>query len=71
VPGQISALFQHIAPTLPEGASVEEAIEQNVRHQVSVLRTASPVVREAEASGAVAVRGGVYSLSDGRVRLID
>lgn len=71
VPGQISALFQHIAPTLPAGSTVEAAIEENVRHQVSVLRTASPVIREAEASGAVAVRGAVYSLSDGRVHLID
>jgi len=71
VPGQISALFQHIAPTLRPGSSVDAAVEENVRHQVSVLKTASPVVREAEASGAVAVRGAVYSLSDARIHLID
>jgi carbonic anhydrase len=71
VPGQISALFQHIAPNLSEGASVEQAIEENVRHQVRVLSSASPVIRDAVRSGDVAVKGAIYSLSDGEVRLLD
>jgi carbonic anhydrase len=42
VPGQISALFQHIAPNLSEGASVERAIEENVRHHARVLSLGQP-----------------------------
>ena len=71
VPGQISSLFQHIAPNVPEGASITEAVEANVRHQVAVLRQASPVIREAVAAGTLDVRGAVYSLTDGRVRMLD
>lgn len=71
VPGQISALFQHITPAIPEGATVEEAVEANVRYQVRTLSRASTVIAEGLANGEVAVRGAVYSLSDGRVRLLD
>ena len=71
VPGQISSLFQHITPSVPEGATLDEAIEANVRYQANVLRSASPVMRDALNQGTVAVRGGVYSLEDGRVRLLD
>ena len=71
VPGQISSLFQHITPAIPEGADVETAVEANARMQAHVLRTSSPVIRDAIAAGRVAVRPAVYSLEDGRVRLID
>lgn len=71
VPGQISSLFQHITPNVPAGASVQEAVEANVRHQVGVLRSSSTVIREALDAGRVAVRGAVYSLEDGEVRLLD
>lgn len=71
VPGQISSLFQHIAPNLPDGASVEAAVEENARHQARVLSTASPVMRDALESGALQIRAGVYSLDDGRVTLLD
>lgn len=70
VPGQISSLFQHITPAIPEGAGIDEAVEANVHHQARVLRTSSPVIREALAAGSVAVRGAVYGLEDGRVRLL-
>ncbi len=71
VPGQISSLFQHITPSVPEGASVQEAVEANARHQARVLRTSSPVIREALAAGSVRVQPAVYSLEDGRVRLLE
>lgn len=71
VPGQISALFQHITPAIPAGASLDEAVRANVRHQAQVLSTSSTVIREALAAGTVEVRGAVYSLEDGRVRLLD
>ena len=71
VPGQISSLFQHITPSVPEGATVQEAVEANARHQARVLRTSSPVIREAVAAGSVRVQPAVYSLEDGRVRLLE
>jgi len=71
VPGQISALFQHITPAVPAGAGIDEAVAANARHQARVLRTSSPVMRAALDAGEVEVRGGIYSLEDGRVRLLD
>lgn len=70
VPGQISSLFQHITPAVPEGAGIDEAVEANARYQARVLRTASPVLRQAVETGQAVVRSGVYSLDDGRVRLL-
>lgn len=70
VPGQISSLFQHIVPAIPEGASVDEAVEANVAYQVRALSRASTVIREALDAGSVAVQGAVYGLDDGRVRLV-
>jgi len=71
VPGQISSLFQHITPAIPDGADIAAAVEANARQQAHVLRSSSPVVRDAIAAGQVAVRAAVYSLHDGRVRLLD
>jgi carbonic anhydrase len=56
---------------VPAGAALDQAIEANVAHQVRVLRTSSTVMREALDAGKVDVRGAVYSLDDGRVRLLD
>ena len=71
VPGQISSLFQHITPSIPDGADLPTAIEANALQQARVLRSASPVIRDAIAAGDVDVRAAVYSLEDGRVRLLD
>lgn len=71
VPGQISALFQHITPAIPDGADLDAAVAANVHHQARVLLTSSTVIREAVAAGKAAVRGAVYDLADGRVRLLD
>lgn len=71
VPGQISTLFRHITPAIPAGASVNEAVEANVRHQVRVLEATSTVVKEAVEAGNVRVQGAIYSLDDGSVQLVD
>ena len=71
VPGQISALFSHISPALPAEATMAEAVDANVRHQVAVLRQSSTVIRDALASGSLALRGAVYGLDDGRVHFLD
>lgn len=71
VPGQISALYAHLAPAVAEAdGDVETAVEANVRHQAKVVAYASPVVREAVAQGKLAVVGAVYDLDSGRVRFL-
>lgn len=69
VPGQISALFQHILPSVEDDSSLPEAVEANVGYQVRALSRASTVISRALEEGTVAVRGAVYELTDGRVRL--
>jgi carbonic anhydrase len=71
VPGQISSLFQHIAPNVPAGSPIDVAVEANVRHQVAVLQQASTVIRGGVRAGTHAVVGAVYELDSGRVRLLD
>lgn len=69
VPGQISALFQHILPSIEDDATLPEAVEANVGYQVRALSRSSTVMSRALEEGSLAVRGAVYELSDGRVRL--
>ena len=71
VPGQISSLFQHIAPNVPAGASIDDAVIANVRHQAAVLQQASTVIRGGVRAGTHAVVGAVYELDTGRVRFLD
>jgi len=71
VPGQISALYQHILPAVQSsGGSVGKAIEANARLQADLLRTSSTVIREATAKHTINVAAGVYDLATGRVALI-
>ena len=70
-PGQISSLYQHMYPALDQaGGDVDRAVELNVGQQAAVVRGASPVIRDLGREGSVAVEGGVYDLSTGRVRLL-
>jgi carbonic anhydrase len=69
VPGQISALFQHILPSIADGATLPEAVASNVAYQVRALARSSTVISRALEAGTAAVRGGVYNLEDGRVRI--
>jgi carbonic anhydrase len=72
VPGQISALFAHITPGIADaGDDMDAAVAANVRAQARVLRTASPVMREAIAEGRLAIVGGVYDLHTGSVKIVD
>jgi carbonic anhydrase len=71
VPGQISALFQHIAPSVPRGTDVARGVEMNVVHQVEVLKRSSTVLQEAMDAGKVVVIGAVYDLGTGRVTVLD
>lgn len=70
VPGQISALYQYIQPAV-HGAKGDlgAAITDNARFQASVLRDASPVIREALDARRLRLESGVYDLATGKVTL--
>ena len=71
VPGQISALYQHIAPAVDAaGPDVDAAIAANVRLQARLARR-SPVVAGLVRDGKLIVVGGVYDLRSGRVSIVD
>src|SRR5580765_6058738 len=62
--GDPFAILQHIRwaiRSLPWGASLEDAIAENVRHAVEELRTRLRV----------RVEGGIYDVCSGRVRLLE
>jgi carbonic anhydrase len=72
VPGQISALFQHIRPAVRAAkGDVAAAIRENVRLQAQTLVEGSTVISSLVSSGKVAVAGGVFDLQSGRVEHVD
>ncbi|MEI8228134.1 MAG: carbonic anhydrase [Planctomycetota bacterium] len=72
VPGQISALFQHIRPAIraAKGDPVA-AVRENVRIQAQTLVEASTVISSLVTAGKVLVAGGVFDLESGRVQPVD
>ncbi len=68
VPGQISALFQHIRPAVRAAkGDVTSAVRENVRLQAQTLVEASTVLSSLVAAGKVLVAGGIFDLESGRV----
>lgn len=72
VPGQISALFQHIRPAVraAQGDPVA-AVRENVKIQAQTLVEASTVIASLVAAGKVLVAGGVFDLETGRVEPVE
>jgi len=69
-PGQISVLYQHLQPGVARsGGNIDKAIEANVRIQAELLRTSSPVIRDAIAAGELKVEAAVYDVSTGKVTM--
>lgn len=72
VPGQISALFQHIRPAVRAAkGDVAVAVRENVTLQAQTLVEASPVIAALVKDGKVIVAGGVFDLESGRVDPIE
>jgi carbonic anhydrase len=68
VPGQISALFQHIRPAVRAAkGDVATAILENVRLQAQTLVEGSTVISSLVSTGQVIVAGGIFDLQSGRV----
>jgi carbonic anhydrase len=70
VPGQISSLYPHLRPAVDQSdGNVERAIEANAKIQAELLRTSSPVIRDAVKAGKLKVEAGVYDLGTGAVKV--
>jgi carbonic anhydrase len=70
VPGQISALYPYLRPAVEQsGGDFNKAINANAKIQANLLRTSSPVVRDAIKAGKLRVESGVYDLATGKVTL--
>lgn len=76
LPGHLPGLIDAIKPAVaaakkakPENL-LEEAIIENVRHNVTRLTNAKPIVSQMVSDGKVRVVGGVYDLASGRVRVV-
>lgn len=82
--GNLTALLAHIQPAVEavEGFEagdrnsknsefVEAVVHQNVKLVIDDIRDRSPVLAEMEANGEIKIVGGIYSLQDGRVTLLD
>ncbi len=68
VPGQISALYPHLRHAVAQSAGdLDAAILANTRIQADLLRTSSPVIKEAIKGGKLKVDSGVYNLASGKV----
>jgi carbonic anhydrase len=78
VPGQISALYQHIQPAVERVAAqskeakpeLEAVAHENVRLQVRLLAGSSPVLGGLVKEGKLTISGGMYDLSTGRVTML-
>lgn len=81
--GHLTLLLKEISPAVEAVAGhaedrssknqafVNEVIEKNVRLTVEDLRKRSEVLAGLEKDGRIRIVGGVYSLEDGRVRLLE
>lgn len=71
-PGQISTLYQHIVPGIPDGTTdTNAAIAGNARHQLEVLQRGSPLLAQLLREGRVGMGAGVYDLATGRVDILN
>ena len=72
VPGQISALFQHIRPAIRAAkGNVAVAIRENVKIQAQTLVEASTVISSLVSTGKVLVAGGIFDLQTGQVEPVE
>jgi carbonic anhydrase len=72
VPGQISALYQHIRPAIRSArGDLEKAIYENVKLQAQTLAEASTVLSERLAKGQLVIAGGVFDLTSGIVHPVE
>ncbi|MNZ92552.1 Carbonic anhydrase [compost metagenome] len=74
-PGKIQTLTLALQPTINKvlkepGDLLHNATVQNVKDSVDQLKSTSPVLGDAIASGKLKIVGGIYRLASGKVDLI-
>jgi carbonic anhydrase len=72
VPGQISALYQHIQPAVDQaGANLEAATKANAKIQAALLRQTSTVIADLIKENKLKVVAAYYDLTGGGVNILD
>jgi carbonic anhydrase len=72
VPGQISALYQHIQPAVDQaGPDPEKATKANAKIQAGLLREASTVISSLIKQGKLKVVAGYYDVASGSATLLE
>ena len=72
VPGQISALYQHIQPAVDQaGANLEAATKANAKIQAALLRQTSTVIADLVKENKLKVVAAYYDLTGGGVNILD
>jgi len=72
VPGQISALYQHIQPAVDQaGHDLEAATKANAKIQAALLREASTVIAGMVKEGKLKVVAGYFDIGTGSATLLD
>jgi carbonic anhydrase len=70
VPGQISTLYPALRQAVEKSdGNFEKAIAANAKIQAELLKTSSPVIRDAVKGGKLRVEAGIYDLATGKVTL--
>jgi carbonic anhydrase len=69
-PGNIQSIVDAITPGIAGAQTLNEAITDNVFAVMQTIRDLSPILREAEVDGHIAIVGGVYDLSTGVVTIL-
>lgn len=76
LPGHINLIVDALQPGVQEALKqgdqdlLQHAIEDNVRHNVTRLRGAQPVLAQAVSEKKIEVVGAVYELASGKVKLL-
>lgn len=68
--GNIQAIVDAIKPGIVGASDLDDAIERNVLATIDTLRRDSPLLNDAEQSGAIEIVGAVYDIKTSTVRLL-
>ena len=68
--GNIQAIIAAIRPGIAGAAGIADAVVRNVGAVIDHVRTNSPLLAEAEKSGAIKIVGAVYDIESATVRLL-
>jgi carbonic anhydrase len=76
LPGHLPELIAAIKPAViiaektKTGSLLDNAVTENVRRQVALLKSSPPIVQKLYASKKIDIVGGVYDLATGKIALI-